>query len=59
MDGAFFAAHRSAGVGVLIWDDYGRVVRACSKKLLAPFGALEAEAKAIEFGMQFAKDLLI
>lgn len=59
MDGAFFAAHRSAGVGVLIWDDRGKVVRACSKKLLAPFGAFEAEAKAIEFGMQFAKDLLI
>lgn len=59
VDGAVFAAHKSAGVGILIRDDGGRVVGACSKKLLAPLGAVEAEAKAIELGLQFAKDMLI
>ena len=59
VEGAVFAAHKSAGVGILIRDDGGRLVRACSKKLLAPLGAVQAEAKAIELGLQFAKDMLI
>ena len=59
VDGAVFAAHELAGVGILIRDDGGRLVGACSKKLLAPLGAVEAEAKAIELGLQFAKDMLI
>ena len=59
MDGAVFAAQKSAGVGILIGDEGGRLIRACSKKILAPLGAIEAEAKAIEFGLQFAKDMLI
>ena len=34
-------------------------VGACSKKIEAPLGAIEAEAKASELGLQFAKDMSI
>ena len=44
---------------VLIKDSEGRVVGACSKKIQAPLGAMEVEAKAVEFGLKFAKDMLI
>ena len=37
----------------------GSVIRAWSKKILAPLGAIEAEANAIELALQFAKDLLM
>ena len=46
-------------MGVLIKDSEGRVVGACSKKIQAPLGAMEVEAKAVEFGLKFAKDMLI
>ena len=59
MDGAVFATHKSTRVGILIWDKGGKLVGACSKKLLAPLGAVQAEAEAIELGLQFAKDMLI
>lgn len=59
MDGAIFAAHKMAGVGILIQDANGKVIGACSKKIMAPLGAIEAEAKAFEIGLQFTKDLLI
>ena len=59
VDEAVFAAHKLVGVGILIRDEGGRLVGACSKKLLAPLGAVEAESKAIELGLQFAKDMLI
>ena len=35
----------------------GRVVAALSKKIHAPLGVVEAEAKAFEMGLQFAKDV--
>ena len=59
MNGTVFAAQKVAGVGVLIRDAKGRVVGACSKKIMAPLGAVETKAKAFEFGLQFARDLLI
>ncbi|XP_075659550.1 uncharacterized protein LOC142629445 [Castanea sativa] len=59
VDGAVFGAQKSVGVGVVIRDDEGRVMGACYKKLRAPMGAMEAEAKAFEVGIQFAKDMLI
>ena len=46
-------------MGVLIKDSEGRVVGACSKKIQAPLGAMEVEAKAVVFGLKFAKDMLI
>lgn len=35
------------------------MVRACSKKLKASLGAVKVEAKALEIGIQFVKDLII
>ena len=46
-------------MGVLIKDSEGSVVGACSKKIQALLGAMEVEAKAVEFGLKFAKDMLI
>ena len=59
VDGAMFKAHKATGVKVLIQDAEGTLIGACSKHIMAPFRAIEAEAKAIEFGLQFAKDLSI
>ena len=57
MDGAVFSKQKAIGVGVIIWDDKGRLKAAMTMKLHAPLGALEVEAKAFEVGMQFAKDV--
>ena len=46
IDGAMFAAQKAAGLGVLIRDTEGRVVGVCNKKIMAPLGAVEIEAKA-------------
>uniref|UniRef100_A0A7N2RE41 RNase H type-1 domain-containing protein n=1 Tax=Quercus lobata TaxID=97700 RepID=A0A7N2RE41_QUELO len=51
VNGTVFAAQKAVGVGVLIRDAEGRVVGACSKKIMAPLGAVETEAKAFEFGL--------
>ena len=59
VDSAVFSALGAAGAGVLIRDGNGSMIGACCKKFQAPFGAIEAEAKAIELTMQMAKDLLI
>ena len=58
-DGAVFTALGAAGAGVFIRDGNGNVIGACCKKFQAPFGAIEAEAKAIELAFQMANDLLI
>ena len=42
---------------MVVRDDLGRVVAALSKRINAPLGAVEAEAKAFETGLQFAKDI--
>nr|POE75844.1 hypothetical protein CFP56_05113 [Quercus suber] len=59
MDGAMFKEQRMAGVGILIKDIEGHLINACSKKLEAPLGAIEAKAKAVELGLQFTKDMSI
>nr|POF12282.1 hypothetical protein CFP56_67982 [Quercus suber] len=50
---------KSAGIGMVIRDSISRIIRACSKKIEAPLGAMEVEAKAIEFSLHFAWDLMI
>ncbi|KAK9987726.1 hypothetical protein SO802_027965 [Lithocarpus litseifolius] len=57
VDGAVFSSQGAVGIGVLIRDDEGRVEGALSKKIMAPLGAVEAEAKAFEAGILFAKDI--
>ena len=59
IDRAVFADQKVAGVGVLIQDEEGNVIDALSKKISAPLKAVEIEAKAVEVGLQFAKDLSI
>ncbi|KAL0011402.1 hypothetical protein SO802_006510 [Lithocarpus litseifolius] len=54
-----FKEQRMAGVGILIRDAEGHLIGACSKKLAAPLGAIEAEAKAVELGLLFAQDMSI
>ena len=44
---------------MVIRDSVGRIIGACSKKILAPLGAVEVEAKAVEFGLHFARDMTI
>lgn len=57
VDGAVFKSQKTAGVGVVVWDCCGQVIAALSKKINAPLGPLETEAKAVEAGVQFAKDI--
>lgn len=40
-----------------IRDDKGRVEVALCKKIMAPMGVVEAEAKTFEAGLLFAKDI--
>ena len=57
VDGAVFSALGAVGIGVIIQDEEGRVEAALSKRIKAPLGAIEAEAKAFEAGLLFAKDI--
>ncbi|XP_023897130.1 uncharacterized protein LOC112009010 [Quercus suber] len=57
VDGAVFSAQKCAGVGVMIRDSNGQVIATLSRKVNAPLGALEVEAKAIEVGLEFARDV--
>ena len=44
---------------LVVRDSAGRIIGVFSKKIQAPLGALEAEAKAVEFGLHFARDMMI
>ena len=57
VDGAVFTKRKQIGIGVVIRDSTGEVVAALSKKLAVLLGALEAEAKAMETGLQFAAEV--
>jgi len=57
VDGAVFLSQGTVGIGVIIRDEEGRVEAALSKKIMAPLGAIAAEAKAFEAGLLFAKDI--
>ena len=56
-DGAIFSDLKAVGFGAIIMDEKRGVVAALSRKLHAPLGVAEAEAKATEMGLQFAKDI--
>jgi len=57
VDGAVFSKLKAVGVAVVIRDDKGRLKAALCRKIIAPIGAVEAEAKAFEAGLLFAKDV--
>ena len=57
VDGAVFNDLSSAGMGVVLRDDKGRVAGALSQKIYAPLGPLGAEAKAMEAAVLFARDM--
>ncbi|XP_075633859.1 uncharacterized protein LOC142606381 [Castanea sativa] len=57
VDGAVFTELHSVGVGVVVQDWNGKFLAAMSRRILAPLGPLEAEVKAFEIGMHFAKQL--
>ena len=57
VDEATFLEQGAVGIAVIVKDAQGRVTAALSKKVLAPLGAIDTEAKALEVGVQFAKDI--
>lgn len=57
VDGAVFTKQKVVGVGVVIQDSDGRLEATLSKKIPLPLGATEAEAKAFEVGLLFAKEV--
>ena len=57
VDAAVFVELKSVGIGVIVRDWHGHFVAAMCKKLHAPLGPLEVESKAVEIGMQFARQL--
>ncbi|KAK9995341.1 hypothetical protein SO802_020027 [Lithocarpus litseifolius] len=57
VDGAIFKNQLIASLGVLIRDPDGQVVGALSQQIHAPLGVLEAEAKAMEAAVVFARDV--
>nr|POE45922.1 hypothetical protein CFP56_44180 [Quercus suber] len=59
IDGAVFKDKKEAGVGTVIQDHVGNFIVGLSKKFWCPLVAIEVEAKAFEFGLEFAKDIRI
>ena len=57
VNGIVFSAQKAASVGVIVRDHEGRFIAVLSKKIHGPFGAIEAEAKAFEVGIIFAKEV--
>lgn len=57
VDGALSKSSGSIGIGVVIRDDAGWVVAALCKRIHAPLGPLELEAKAFEAGFLLARDI--
>ena len=57
VDGAIFAAPRTAGIKVVIRNEDGSFKATLSKKIMASLGAVEAEVKAFEASLLLAKDL--
>ena len=57
VDGAMFEIKNEAGVGVIIRDHEENFIAGLSKKFQFPFDAIEIEAKALETGLVFAREI--
>ena len=57
MDAAVFSNTKAVGIGVVVRDHEGLVLAALSKRIPLPLGPLEAEAKAMEEAVYFARDI--
>ena len=57
VDAARFMAQKAVGEGVIIRDHQGKFIAGLSKKFHAPLGIIEAEVKAFEAGIVFAKEV--
>ena len=57
VDAARFMAQKAVGAGVIIRDHEGKFIACLSKKFHAPLGIVEAEAKAFEACIIFAKEV--
>lgn len=57
VDEAVFASQKAAVMGAVIYDEKGHLIAALSKKIDAPLGALEAEAKALESSLHFTLEM--
>lgn len=56
VDVVVFSTQQAAIVGVIIHDHEGNFIAGLSRKIHAPLGTVEAEAKAFEVGIIFAKE---
>ena len=57
VDGVVFTNLKSCGIEVVIRNEVGQIMGTLSRNLPLPLGALEMEAKAIEEGINLARDL--
>ena len=57
VDGAVFSSQKAAGIGVVVRDHEGNFISGLSKKIHAPFSAIEVEAKAFKASIFFAKEM--
>ena len=57
MNAAVFKSTKSVSIGVIVRDHVDDVLAALSTQLQLPLGPLEAEAKAMDVAITFAKDI--
>lgn len=55
--GAVYSSQRAVGVRVIIQDHKGKFIAGLCKKIQAPLGAIEVEAKAFELGLLLGKEV--
>ena len=57
IDDVVFSNRKQVGASVIIRDGAGEVIATLNKKWKCPLGAIEAEAKALEAGVNFDREV--